>query len=54
MFKTRYTITTTGSRSVVRRVGPCSYPIARATSPGNIEETAPRKSSPRRRRKKKR
>jgi hypothetical protein len=42
MFKTRYTATTEGSRTVVRRVGPPSNaPVIRGASPSLMEKAAP-------------
>ena len=42
MFKTRYTSTTEGSRTVVRRVGPPSNsPVVRGASPSLMEGTTP-------------
>ena len=50
MTRTRYTISTKGSVTVVRRIGPTYYPLARGVSPTNIEKMqppAPRKSASR-------
>jgi hypothetical protein len=56
MFKTRYTATTEGSRTVVRRVGPPSNsPVVRGASPSLIEgatPSTPRNTDQARRRKK--
>ena len=42
MFKTRYTATTEGSRTIVRRVGPPSNsPVVRGASPSLMEKAAP-------------
>jgi len=42
MFKTRYTATTEGSRTVVRRVGPPSNsPVVRGASPSLTESVSP-------------
>lgn len=57
MTRMRYTISTKGSVSVVRRIGPTYYPLARGVSPTNIEKGEPpasRKSTSRGRAKKRR
>jgi hypothetical protein len=56
MFKTRYTATTEGSRTVVRRVGPPSKsPVVRGASPSLMEGAPPstRRRAERGRRRKK-
>lgn len=56
MFKTRYTATTEGSRTVVRRVGPPSNsPVVRGASPSLMEGLTPatRRRADRSRRRKK-
>ena len=57
MAKARYTISTKGSRTVVRRIGGGSYPIVRGTSSGSFEkvdEKAPHGPASARRQKNKR
>jgi hypothetical protein len=41
MPKSRYTISTKGSVTVVRRIGPTYYPLIRGISPGSIEKNGP-------------